>query len=109
MSNPIVQVDWKRVAPFIKAYFVVLLGEGLGFAMVALADQAPIFLGWAEVGTALAGGLVMEILLEYGDVPPSKKNQARRRLTRIIVGMAYGLGAINLVSIVERIGGGLLG
>ena len=108
MSDPVVKINWSRLAPFVGAYANVMLGELAGFALVALAAESSIFHGWTELGTAFLGGLVLEVILEWNDPPPNKKNAKRRRTIRVIAGFAYGTGAVNLVGLAERIIGAVL-
>lgn len=104
MSDPpILTVNWDRLAPILRAYATTLLGIVIGLWHMRAAQGLPLFRDWMHAITAVGGGLIIHVLVEYASAPPTRANRRRRRFQHLIAGYAYGTGGSNLVESVEQL------
>ncbi len=103
MSDPLVTVNWSKMGPILKAFGVTLMGIAIGLWHTRVAQGLPLFKDPAHVITAVGGGVIIHVLLEYYSAPPTKANRKRRRIQHLIAGYAYGAGGTNLVESVESL------
>lgn len=109
MSDPIVKINWSKLRPVLRLYTATLFGIFCGLVLVKAADGEPLFRTWNDIVVALVGGALIDVIMNYNGGPPTKSNRRRRVLQHILIGAAYGMGAVNLVDVFQRLSKVLIG
>ena len=103
-DDPIVKFNWAKIAPVLKLYMATMFGIFLGLVLIKAANEEPLFQSWADIGVAFVGGALIDVVMNWnGGVPKNKAARQKRVGRHIMIGAAYGMGAVNLVDVFERI------